>query len=87
MRWTDAQASQYYALSRIDRAVWHQIFTAVRENRTSTMSRAVKEDFTEVKIDFTERFLRDIVDLLPSQQHELVDGLLNGKIGLKARSS
>jgi len=79
--WIFQQVSQYALLQKINRDAWGIISTTIQSTSCIPSSDAVDENSTVV--EFTERLLRSIIPLTPSQQIELITELANGKIDKK----
>ena len=78
--WSRAQVSQYAMLNKIDSEAWSLIATSFDDLVADDDDEAVAENATTVaKTRFSERLLRNILDLHPSQQVELCGYLAKGK--------
>lgn len=75
--WKKSQISNYYNLCRIDDEVWKLISTTVSKIVESNAIGVVEQNSTTV--NFTENLLRLIVPLIPDQQLELIQDLMEGK--------
>lgn len=80
--WTQPQVAQYRALQKICGEAWG-VITAFRQTVIEENKIAVIEDITTVISDspFSERLLRDILDLTPDQQLALCAELAKGEKG------
>ncbi len=79
---TQVQIAQYKALQKICKNAWDVVITSFDKAVIDDENDAVIENITTViKSDFSERILRNILDLKPGQQLELCRKLAKGKNG------
>jgi len=75
--WSEAKTKQYSALSAICGEAWSVIVTTFEGDQSSVSEDEVTKEVTTVT--FTERLLREILDLTAEQQLELVQELATNK--------
>lgn len=80
MGWSRALVAQYAQLKKIDADAWAVVVTSFAELVTASDDEAVTDGVTTVtKTPFTERLLREILDLSADQQKRLCKWLAKGK--------
>ena len=80
MGWSRPLVAQYAQLKKIDEQAWAVVVTSFAELVTGPDDEAVTDGVTTVtKPPFTERLLREILDLQPDQQKRLCRWLVKGK--------
>ncbi len=81
MGWSRAQVSQYAMLNKINDEAWRIVATSFYGTVASEDDDEVADYATTVATPFSERLLRNILDLDPGQQVELCGYLAKGKDG------
>lgn len=79
MGWSRAQVSQYAMLNKINDEAWRIVATSFYGTVASEDDDEVADYATTVATPFSERLLRNILDLDPGQQVELCGYLAKGK--------
>lgn len=80
LRWSRAQVSQYAMLNKLCSDAWSVVATSFKETVADDDDSEVAGNATTVaKTSFSERLLRDILDLQPDQQVDLCKRLVKGK--------
>lgn len=79
MGWSRAQVSQYAMLNKIDDEAWRIVATSFYGTVANNEDDEVADYATTVATPFSERLLRNILDLDPGQQVELCGYLAKGK--------
>ncbi len=80
MGWSRPLVAQYAQLKKIDADAWAVVVTSFAELVTASDDEAVTDGVTTVtKSPFTERLLREILDLSADQQKRLCEMLAKGK--------
>lgn len=77
--WSRAQVSQYAMLQKINSEAWKVVATTFQQTVADDENDAVAPDATTVAGSFSERLLREILDLCSGQQLELCRWLAKGK--------
>jgi len=72
MGWSRDLVAKYVALNKIDSIAWQVVVTTFAVSVTLPSSNGVTDDVTSVTSPFNENILREIVQLTPTQQLELV---------------
>ena len=79
MGWSRAQVSQYAMLNKINDDAWRIVATSFYGTVANNEDDEVADYATTVATPFSERLLRNILDLNPGQQVELCGYLAKGR--------
>jgi site-specific DNA-methyltransferase (adenine-specific) len=81
--WSLSKVKQYSALYAISKPAWTVIVTTFENSNPLIDEERVTKEVTTVT--FTERLLRDVLNIAPEQQLELIQGLADGTIATKGK--